>query len=519
MLAALVFHHPAAFRLRLTPRLSLLLPPPMPTPHPVHPPPQVLQDEQAQEELWEVGTAPRPPSLLIHPRPMRRRLFFARLVGIYSSLACRGELGELAHIDFDDEATWPDDEATWLDSSPAGDASGRERHSVRRIADRDGGGEPGSPRLQGQMERLRATFTAQQQAFTELERAMAPQSAITPQSAMARQSAWDPPTLSAPNRPEPAAAPKPVVPYWSGGTAQPIRRGGSAAASRPYPRHTSQPATSSRAEPSGSSHPRSAVNAHPHPSSAARVPRPFSGERRGIAAPATAGESSGNKGGTASGPILGAAGTSSRPTSGSAGASSHPISGASSRSISEASLRSIYGTAGASSRPISDAGVPSSVGDGCVPGGRVATGAGLGLSARDRGGGMGGISSGAEVVEIAPDDAAAVPAVRLPLPHNLEPLSPCRLAASASMPALAARAGPNTGGEGLSTLAGIPNGGRVFPPPRPPPALGTQTSLDEPAEGRGRAGGRAPLPAGARGHGAKPRPFTTGGPMGWAALQ
>jgi len=224
---------------------------------------------------------------------MRRRLFFARLVGIYSSLACRGELGELAHIDFDDEATWPDDEATWLDPSPAGDASGRERHSVRRIADRDGGGEPGSPRLQGQMERLRATFTAQQQAFTELERAMAPQSAITPQSAMApqsaitpqsamaRQSAWDPPTLSAPNRPEPAAAPKPVVPYWSGGTAQPIRRGGSAAASRPYPRHTSQPATSSHAESSGSSRPRSAVNAYPHPSSAARVPRPFSGERGG----------------------------------------------------------------------------------------------------------------------------------------------------------------------------------------------------------------------------------------------
>mmetsp|Transcript_28237 Transcript_28237/g.89990 ORF Transcript_28237/g.89990 Transcript_28237/m.89990 type:complete len:219 (-) Transcript_28237:154-810(-) len=166
----------------------------------------------------------------------------------------------------------------------------------------------------------------------------------------------------------------------------------------------------------------------------------------GIAAPTIAGENSWNKGGTASGPILGAAGTSSRPTSGSAGASSHPVSGASSRSISDASLRSIYGTAGASSRPISGAGVPSSVGDGGVPGERVATGAGVGLSARDRGGGMGGISSGAEVVEIAPDDAAAVPAVRLPLPHNLEPPSPCRLAASASMPALAARAGPNSRG-------------------------------------------------------------------------
>jgi len=138
---------------------------------------------------------------------MRRRLFFARLVGTYGSLEARDELGDLALINFDDMSTWPppdDEEAGSLDSfeRAAGEPEAEEHSPPRSIV--------------GDVERLRATRAAQQAAFAELEQALTKQAATesahsstpSPEKSAVPSSAHANACNSAP---EPAL----VVPEWS----------------------------------------------------------------------------------------------------------------------------------------------------------------------------------------------------------------------------------------------------------------------------------------------------------------
>jgi len=95
---------------------------------------------------------------------MRRRLFFAKLVGLFSSLEARDELGALAHIDFDDKSTWPSPDES--------------------VAEEEEELDSASPRgILSDVERLRATRAAQQEAFAELQRAIDQQAAMGAQAA------------------------------------------------------------------------------------------------------------------------------------------------------------------------------------------------------------------------------------------------------------------------------------------------------------------------------------------------